>query len=594
MRIRLVLGAMLACFLLLVGALWRIQVARGQEYQKNLVRQSVRRIRIPGMRGRIFDRQGRILADDAPSYCLAIYLEELRRPGPWKKTVDRVMELIEKLSGILELPPQLSRRDVERHIHRRLPLPLIAWRNLDERAMARWAERGLFIPGADIYTEATRRYPYGRSACHVLGYVGRASPAGDDGGYYHYYLPEMEGRAGVEKHFDELLRGRAGGRLVRVDVAGFRHDDLGFRAPQAGADLKLALDVEIQQAAEEALGESDGAVVILDPRNGDVLALASSPGFDPNGFVPAISSADWARLIGNPHKPLMNRALAGRYAPGSTFKPVVALAALENGRASPSTRFNCPGYFMVGKHRFLCWYTRGHGMLDMRGALEHSCNVYFYQLGLKCGYPAIFHMAAALGLGRRTGIALDYERAGLLPDDAWKRRVYGDAWRDGDTCNASIGQGPILVTPLQMAVVVAAIANGGRVYRPRLLLGVRKPGSKTFETVAPEMVNDLHFSRRALSVVREGMYAVVMSATGTGRRARVPGLEIAGKTGTAEYGRKGSGLKYGWMIAYAPYRNPRYAVAMVIERAQSGGATTAPRIALLFKRIFGIGGTDDV
>jgi len=577
------LGMMMAfCFLFVM--LWRIQMAHGEQYQQNLERQSVRRIRLPGMRGRIYDRHGARLADNHPNYCIAIYMEELRRPR--KSTIDTAEEVIAQLSGLLEIEPQVDRDDIKAHFRRRLPLPLVVWRGLDETVMARWAERTADIQGVDIYLETGREYPFGKNACHLLGYVGRADPKQSDEEPYHYYVPELEGKSGLEKHFDPILRGEAGGRLVRVDVSGFRYNDLGTRRPKAGHDLLLSIDLRIQRIVERALADTPGAAVIVNPRNGDILAMASSPGYDPNDFVPSISRKQWSALLENPGKPLVNRAVAGNYAPGSTFKPIVAIAALESGDATAETEYTCPGYFQLGSARFRCWYHPGHGLIDMQEAIMHSCNVYFHHLGLQCGPDVIYHMADALGFGHKTGIDIDFERAGLIPNREWKQRLFNDGWRDGDTCNMSIGQGAVTVTPLQMALATATIANGGTLYKPRLVLGIRAPEQEEFELQRAEVANDMHWKPSNIKIVRAGMYDVVMAPRGTGRRAGIPNVTMAGKTGTAEYGKKGSGKKYGWMIVFAPFDDPEYAMAIVVDEAVSGGTTVAPLVREIMSDIY--------
>ncbi len=587
LRVRTLLVVMLAAFGVLLVALWHMQVFHGRSYQRDLMKQSVRRVRTPGMRGQIFDRTGRCVADNRPSYCIAIYLEELRQPGRWVRTINRVDSLIDELSGILGVPRQITVEDIKTHIKKRLPLPLLAWRDVDANALARLAERASGMPGVDVYVEAVREYPFGASACHMLGYVGRADPPQDEEVPYHYYLPEMAGKAGLEKTFDDVLRGEPGGRLVRVDVSGFRHDDLAARDAKNGHSVQLAVDMNAQRLVEEALGTERGAGVVIDPNNGDVLALASSPGFDPNEFIPVITADRWKALMDDGNKPLLNRAVAGAYAPGSTFKPVVALAALESGVATPNTSFTCPGYFMLGRKAIKCWYTQGHGQLNLSQGLEHSCNVYFFNLGLKCGPDAIYHMAQALGFGQKTEINLDFESAGLLPDDAWKRRVFNDAWRDGDTCNFSIGQGALASTPLQLAMMTATLANGGHLYRPRLVTGIRDSQGRVVRSFEPQIVNELNWSKKAMETVRGGMHDVVMGERGTGRLASVAGVEMAGKTGTAEYGKKDEGHKIGWMIAFAPFDHPRFAVVLMVEEAVSGGTTIAPRMQKVMTGLLG-------
>ena len=585
-RLRLLFAIMLVAFLGVASALWRIQVAHGKSYQKDLMKQSVRRVRLPGVRGCIFDRNGVRLADNRPSYCIAVYLEELRQAGVWKRTIAKIEKQVDELADTLGIEKQISQDDIKAHIKRRLPLPLLAWRDVEESVVARFAEKVKVQPGVDVYVEPARIYPQGNLACHILGYVGRADPPKDEEEPFHYYLPEMTGKSGIEKKYDGILRGEAGGRLMRVDVSGFRHDDLAVKEPRSGRDVFLALDVKVQRLAEEALREQRGAVAVVDPSNGDVLALASSPGFDPNEFMPAISTERWKELVDDEQKPMLNRAVAGAYAPGSTFKPVVLLAALENGSIDSRTLFTCPGHFMLGRARFNCWYGAGHGTLNPQESLQHSCNVYLFRAGLACGHEAIYHMALAMGLGRKTDISLDYELAGLVPDDAWKRRAYGDGWRDGDTCNLSIGQGALSVTPLQMAILAATIANGGHVYRPRLVMALREPGEEQLRPIPAQVVNEMNWSRATTDLVRGGMRDVVMTREGTGKLAAVPGVTMAGKTGTAEYGRKEEGKKLAWMIAFAPFDHPRYAVAIMIEDAVSGGSSAAPKVQKLMRGLF--------
>jgi penicillin-binding protein 2 len=578
LRLRLIFVVILALFVGLGARLWQIQIYRGPSYEQDELRQSVRRVRLPGTRGRLYDRAGRLVADNRPSYTLNLYLEELRQPGPWDRTIDRVEALLRELEAVLGARSHLTRADIRSHIRRRLPLPLPAWRDVDERTMARFAELAGRVPGVDVQAESVRVYPFGALAAHAIGYVGRAEIEADGEEPFHYYLPDVAGRSGLEKTLDVYLRGEAGGRLLRVDATGYRRYDYKQREPRPGQDVMLTLDMRVQELAEAALGDEPGAVAVLDPRNGDVLALASRPAFDPNEFVPTIPAARWRELSDSPAAPLLNRAVAGGYAPGSTFKLVTALAGLESGRCDADDVHVCAGAFQLGRATFRCWYHPGHGPLALRRAIEQSCNVYFFQVALAAGMPRLHEMALRMGLGARTGIELDHELAGLVPDDEWKRRTQRDAWRDGDTCNVAIGQGALVVTPLQMANVAALIANGGRFYRPRLVRGIREFGAESFAMQPPELVRDMQWNPAHLDAVRQGMRDVVHGERGTARRVAIAGHTIAGKTGTAEFGRKEDRKRHAWMIAYAPYEAPRYAVAILVDEGLSGGETSAPRM----------------
>ncbi len=585
-RVRLMALAQVGLLAFLALALWHIQVRATARYEEDLIRQSVRRIRLPGPRGRIFDRQRRILADNRPNYQLGLFLEELRRPGSWERTIDAAESLLQEVALELDQPVTLDREAIRRHVRYGLPLPLIAWRDLDDVTLARWAELTAGRPGIDLIIEPVRVYPEGRTGAHLLGYVGRADLPDEARSTYHQYIPEVKGRSGLEQRFDAWLRGEPGGRLVRVDVSGVRRRDLGGRAPQPGRDLLLTLDRDLQREAQQLLAGHRGALVVLDPRNGDVILLVSSPSYDLNEFIPSISRVAWGRLRDDTALPMINRALAGQYPPGSVFKPVVALAAMQHAGVHAGRVISCAGSWSVGSRTFSCWYRSGHGALDMRQSLQHSCNVYYFRLALEMGVDPVVAMAEALGLGRPTGMECDFERGGILPSPAWKRRTRNEGWWDGDTANLSIGQGYLLTTPLQMAVVTAAIANGGVRYRPRILMGMKAMEEERFHMRPPAEAYPLGWDQEVVEAVRSGMRSAVMEATGTGRNARIPGWSVAGKTGTAEYGPKGAGLNYAWMLAFAPVEAPRYAMALVIEEGVSGGQTAAPLVRRMLQVLY--------
>ena len=582
LRIYVALALMIAAYLVLLGSLWRLQVAKVSQFEDRVQIQSLRRVRLPGVRGKIYDRNGLCLADNRPTYSIALFLENIRCAGPWSKTIDHGMKVAAQVAKVTGLKPMVDSEKIRKHIHLRLPLPLVLWQDISPQSMARFAEQAVDIPGVDLYTQATRSYPYSPYTSHLLGYVGRADPGKlNEEERYNYYLPEMGGRAGLEKLFDPFLRGEAGGKIVQIDVSGYHHGEMARREPKHGGDLRLTLDMEVQLLAHQALSTNRGAVVVLDPNNGDVLAMVSGPGFDANRFVPYITSKDWKRLSEDPAHPLLNRAVAGTYPPGSIFKPLVALAATMVTPNAISTVYDSPSTFRIGRRTV---HTHGLGKVDMRQALKYSANVYFFKTALECGWEIITEQALAVGLGEKTGIEVDYEAAGLVPGTEWQHNSNHGSWTDGDTVNLAIGQGYLLSTPLQMAMMTATIANGGYFYRPRLVQAYRAPEDEHFTDTSIRRVGKMSWSQTALTTVRGGMHDVVMSPDGTGKRAAVDGLDFAAKTGTAEYGNEGK--KQTWMIAFAPFDQPQYAIAFLIEDGVSGGRTVGPRLKLLLKGLY--------
>ena len=602
-RWRLLILALLtvASLGLLASRLHTLQVRESGDYASSQLRQSVRRVLLPAPRGRIFDRNGEILADNRPSYCIAVYVEELRQPGPWSNTVNAVEARLDEISAALGVPRQITRADIRRHISKRLPLPLLAWQDVDDRSLARFAEEFANNPGMDIYVQPERIYPHGALAAHILGYVGREKPA-ETNEVFHYNVLGMKGRAGIEASMDSILAGEPGGKLITVDVSGYRHGETISRPSRPGRDIRLTIDSGLQAELERLIGGRRGAAVAVDPRNGDILALASEPAFDPNALSPSVPPALWRALMADKDRPLLNRAISGVYPPGSVFKPCVALAALEAG-VSPNVSYSCNGVFTLGNMHLRCSSTYGHGEnLSLRYAIEQSCNPFFCSLGTHIGIEAIDSFAAKMGFGRRTGIPLGGEREGLLPTPEWKSRVRHDGWRAGDTANLSIGQGLLLATPLQVAMYAAALANGGTLHRPRLVADDEAMhnaqckmhnADAQFATNATnkrtnEQTNKRTSDTAAYGIVRGGMYDVVNAPRGTGRRAKVPGLKVAAKTGTAEYGSRSNRRKHTWMIAFAPFDNPTIALAIVIEDGDSGGRTVAPLIRTALAYWFGL------
>ena len=598
------LGAVyLLGFLVLCSALFRLQYEDTSEFKADLALQNTRRIRVPGLRGRILDRNGAVLAECRPSHCIQCNVEEFQRRGSATNTVAAVEEAVDRLASELKLArhASLTHARIERHVKLSSAMPLMLWEDVSDETFARFAEHSDEYPGFDVSTRPERVYPCGRLAAHILGYTGRSRP--DDADSAHFFEHDMRGREGVERYYNRFLTGVAGERRVRVDARGFRptkqreammEDDMDADvAPPAGLDLQLTIDKDVQAVLEAQLDGLTGAGVVLDPRDGAIIAMASAPTFDPNDCVPRLTREVYATLTNAPAKRLQNRAISESYAPGSTFKPITALAALANGWL-PDDEYSCQGVYTLGNLRLHCWDRWGHGPITLRTALEKSCNTFFCNLGTAIGTNAVISAARAFGLGSVTGVDLGGETPGVVPDNEWKFSNFNERWYPGDTCQMSIGQGMLLVTPLQMAVVAAALANGGKIFTPYLF-------ARTGGQPPPKPVRSVPFAREYITLVREGMRDV--AEQGTGRRIRTrweeaePGtykrrrfnlnVTCAGKTGTAELGRGSTKRKNTWVIAFAPFEKPTVAMAMIVERGESGGSTVAPRVHAVLAHMFG-------
>lgn len=568
---------MVALLVVLAVRLYEVQMESSSDLKYLGSRQSVRRVQTAGDRGRILDRNGTVLADNRRSVSIVLNPENFQR-RTWAETAEAISNAIVRAGKIVGRGDIPGGNVIRRHIDQRLAMPLTVWRNVTFEELSRFSEHEDELSGFESSVTVERVYPQGMFAAHVLGYVGRDETQGDAGDErIHFRDKEMKGRAGLEFFYNEYLRGVPGEKRLVVDARGFTREESVAVEPRAGPDLRLSLDAGIQRAVERQLAGVRGACVVIDPRDGGVLALASNPQFDPNTFVPMLRQELYDRHVKDPAMPLLNRATAGAYAPGSIFKPVVALAALRAGFPEDE-RYECCGLFELGRMRLHCARRWGHGELDLRYALMHSCNPFFVNAGVDIGTNAVLGAARDFGLGRKSGIDLGIERAGIVPDDAWKRSVYGENWYPGDLAQISIGQGMLLVTPLQMACMAGALATGYLV-TPHL------------RSDAPVERVRVPFSEHDLAVVREGMEMVVNGrgrVNGTGRKGgQGVAVKVAGKTGTAEVGSRANRRKNAWFIAYAPAENPTVAVAMIVERGDSGGETAAPRVCAVLKHVFG-------
>ncbi|HSR88191.1 MAG TPA: penicillin-binding transpeptidase domain-containing protein, partial [Pontiella sp.] len=555
---------------------------------------SLRRRTIPGL------DLGKPLAGRS----IVINTGDLLRRGT--STAANTLELVYQISERLDIPREVSFQDIKDHIYARRPLPLLAWKNIDKKTMGKWADTCSGLAGTDIYCRPARTYPEGEHLAHLVGYTLEADAISEsEGQRFHFDMRGIEGKKGLESTYNELLEGEPGYRLVQIDVAGFHYNDLQEKLPQPGGDLQLSIDKNIQRFAEEALqlkqpGENPdlpvrGAVVILDPNNGDVLAMASSPSFDPNEYM--ASKTYRQQLLQDTSARTFNRAVFGQYPPGSTFKPIAALGVLREDPAYTKTIHECRNPYYVGKRRMKCWIHSQHGehgKIDLREALMYSCNCYMFEMAQDVGFDPIHSMAEELGIGQFAGLFPELDEApeqkslkyGNLPDKALNAI---------DLCNMSIGQGAITASPLQMAMVTAAIANGGTLYRPRLVKKWRFRPDNSYNRNPSWAIRRIDVPIEALELVRKGMYDVVQDRNGTAKKARVDGISIAGKTGSAQYRKRVGGelvdSVHTWMISFAPFDFPRYAVAMVVEDGVSGGNTVGPRLSALYTKLFEYDGT---
>ena len=575
-------GGKAALLSVLVGRMYYLQVVESERYVTLADENRINFRLLPPPRGRIVDRHGRILADNQQNYRVVIIPEQA---GDVERTLD-MLSLIVPLSGG-------ERRRIRREVKRkRAFVPITVRENLDWSEVARIEVNTPDLPGILIDVGQSRNYSQGGEAAHVLGYVASVSEK-DLTGDPLLELPGFRiGKAGVEKIYDLALRGAGGSSQVEVNALGRVIRELSRQEGQPGNEIRLTLDRDLQEFTAKRLGNESASVVVMDVHSGEVLAMVSNPSFDPNAFNTGLSQAEWESLISNPKAPLTNKSIAGQYPPGSTFKPPVALAALEKGVITPETKIFCGGSTKLGNAEFHCWKKGGHGLMDLKGAIEHSCDVYFYEAARRTGIERIAAMARRFGLGDRLGIDLPGEKKGLVPSDKWKRGAIGAPWQLGETLIAGIGQGYLLSTPLQLAVMTARLANGGRAVTPRL---TRDQFTEDGATPYPDTeAAPLGILPEHLELVLQGMDDVVNAPTGTAFRARIEEerWKMAGKTGTAQVRRISKAERetgvlkneelpwkerdHALFVGYAPTHNPRYAVSVVVEHGGGGSTTAAP------------------
>jgi penicillin-binding protein 2 len=569
------LAVLQAVVVLLVAALvvqfWNLQVMRARHFRDQAENNRSRLVTLAAPRGVLVDRKGQVLVGNRPSFNVVLVPEHALN-------LDRVVSRLAALLGIGEaaIRERLARRQPYR--------PVVVKTDATFADVAVLEARRRELPEVSVEPVPLRSYPLASAAAHALGRVGEITERQLQLQEFKGLPPgALVGQAGIESRYNRELMGKDGFRRVIVNSRGLEVAEAARQPPSDGPKLTLSIDASLQAAMETAFEGRSGSAVALDPETGEILAMTSTPAYDPNRFTTGIDASEWASLANDPGTPLMNRVIQGSYAPGSTFKVVVAIAALEEGLITPQTSFYCPGQLSVYNTVFRCNTPGGHGVVDLRRAIGISCNVYFYQVGIRLEITRLAKWAKLMGLGAPTGVDLPFEASGLMPSPEWKLRVLKTPWYAGETVSVAIGQGQVGATPIQMARVAAFIANGGRLLHPRFVRHADAP--KLRPIVRPETI----------AAVSEGMRTVV--AAGTGWRARLASVAVCGKTGSAQVvararlektPRVHELLPHGWFIAFAPAERPRIALAVLVEHGGSGGEAAAPVARRILSHFFGL------
>tara|TARA_Y100000588_G_scaffold325775_1_gene359768 strand:+ start:3119 stop:5002 length:1884 start_codon:yes stop_codon:yes gene_type:complete len=578
-----ILGAAKAAMLCVIGGqLYNLQVLQSQKYLRKADENRINIRVLPPRRGRILDRNGRVLADNKVTYRLVLVAEQ-------SGDVEGVLDALSTIVSISESERSRILLDVRQ---RRSFIPVTIRRHLAWSEVARIEMDAPYLPGVSVEGGESRHYLMGSSFAHVIGYVGAASKS-DTLADALLEVPGFSvGKFGVEKGYEASLRGRSGNIQVEVNAHGRVIRELQRDEGTSGNDIFLTLDAALQEFVAQRLGSESASATLLDVKTGECLAMVSTPSFDPNIFVEGFSERQWKDIISNRRSPLSNKAVSGLYPPGSVFKLIVAAAALEFGVSNPRFEVDCKGHVQLGNRDFHCWKKGGHGALSLSQAIAQSCDVYFYNLALKVGVNRVAEMAKRLGLGVLSGLDLPGEKAGLIPTPDWKRAMYGDPWQQGDTFNTAIGQGYVLTTPLQLAIMTARLVNGGLFIKPRL---VKSSGiAQGAEGRDQEAVPKIEISAETLSVIKKSMFEAVNKVKGTAYKARIQEVPymMGGKTGTIQVrqitaAERAEGVvknedrpwehrDHALFVGYAPVEDPKYAVAVVVEHGGSGSSMAAP------------------
>lgn len=579
-------------FLCLWMRVWYLQILKWQYLTGLSENNRVRMVTLPANRGMIKDRNGETLVSIRPSFNLYLTPED----------VDDLDSSLDKLSQKISFDREKLKKEMARS--KSFKEVLIKGDILREE-VAFVEENNMSLPGIHIKAEPLRNYVFNNLASHTLGYLGEISKASLESlNDPSYKQGDFVGKNGLENIYEPILRGEKGYKEVEVDVSGRELKALRKLPPESGNNLILTLDVRIQQELEKIMaGKMDqnmtGSVVLMKVQTGEIIAMTSSPSYDPNKFAAGITPESWNTLVADEWHPLQNRAIHGQYPPGSTYKIITALAGLEEGVIKADTSIFCPGHFKLGRGFYRCWKKNGHGLVNLHDALVESCDVYFYTIGHRLGIDTIAKYAKRFGLGSPTHLGLNQEKRGLVPTTQWKLLNKKEPWLLGETISASIGQGFNLVTPIQQVSMMAAVANGGILLKPYLVKRIEEPGGGTQKEFFPNIVNQVRIDPDNLEQVRKALRDVVNAPRGTGKGSRLKNIIVSGKTGTAQVVRMKSNeelekeeeipVKYrdhAWFVAFAPYEKPEIAVAIIIEHGGHGGSIAAPIARKVFKKYF--------
>ncbi len=571
--------------------LYYLQVVRSEQLQNLAERNRIRIRRMPAPRGLVFDRLHRPLVDTRPSFDAVVVPED---SGDLSATI----EGLEHYLGEDHIGERLSQAQDD---GRPAFEPVTVEERLKWEQVVALEAHQLELPGVSLQVTPRRRYIYGPIAAHLLGYVGEVNSS-ELQRLATYRLGDEIGKYGLERGWEQFLRGQAGGQQIEVDAVG-RRLRLLKEVPEApGQSTVLTLDLDVQQVAEKAMANQAGALVAIDPTSGEVIAMVSHPAFDPNVFASGINGEQWRKLAVDPGHPLQDRVISGIYPPGSTFKLVDTIAGLQDKAISEQTSFYCRGGLYYGGREYRCWRHQGHGGIALHRAIVESCDVFFYQVGQKVGIDRLAHWANELGLGAKTGIALDNERAGTVPSSSWKLKRFNERWYPAETLSVAIGQGYLNVTPIELAQLAAQIGTGGDRYTPHFVKQIETPEGRMLKTYPPNLEHHASLDPETLRVVRDAMADVVNAPNGTARKARLDGITVCGKTGTAQVIKMAQGARsdtnkmpeqerdHALFIAFAPKENPRIAIACIIEHGGHGGSAAAPVVHDVMQKYFEVYG----